>query len=91
VTLDEQAAALDDAVDAWHAAPAESAAAAMTLPEYLGMTWPEYDAWVRDPLAVPARWVPPDAALAVSPPAGTGPGGSPSAPPSASPPPGPGG
>jgi hypothetical protein len=45
---------LDDHVEAWHQSPLSDPT---PLHEYLGMTWDEYGAWVKDPSAIPARWL----------------------------------
>lgn len=44
---------IDDYVGAWHDAH-ETWAKQVSLPEYLGLTWPEYQVWVCDADALPA-------------------------------------
>lgn len=44
---------IDDYVDAWHDAH-ETWAGRVSLHEYLGLTWPEYQVWVCDADALPA-------------------------------------
>jgi hypothetical protein len=43
---------IDDYVDRWHDG-SEKWAKQMPLHEYLGLTWPEYQGWVRDAGALP--------------------------------------
>ena len=44
----------DRFAEAWHEAPEGSAEAAMSLPDFLGMTADEYAAWVKDPASLRA-------------------------------------
>lgn len=45
---------LDVFIEEWHTAPNDDGT---PLHHYLGMTWDEYGAWVKDPTAIPARWL----------------------------------
>jgi hypothetical protein len=45
---------LDDLIDRWHHSSPDDPT---PLHEYLGMSWEEYGAWVKDPTAIPARWL----------------------------------
>jgi hypothetical protein len=43
---------IDDFIDAWHDAPADSKIASQSLHEFLGMSWDEYRLWVERPEAL---------------------------------------
>lgn len=43
---------IDDFVDRWHDTPDDSAASALSLAEFLGMTAEEYQLWVEHPAAL---------------------------------------
>jgi hypothetical protein len=50
VTADE----IDDFIDRWHEEAPAVTGRPVPIHEFLGMTWDEYEAWVRDPSVLPS-------------------------------------